>query len=74
MKMFVWHHPYQKDLSDAVVVAVAESEQEARLLAERTASRYSFGTQDAGVGRGVTLGPPDRVVDVPCAEWHEWGE
>jgi len=21
---------------------------------------------------GVTLGEPDRVVDLPCAEWHLW--
>jgi hypothetical protein len=56
-----------------MVVAVAATVEEAREIA-RSAPRYTYGEFHQGDGCDVPLGEPTRVVDLPCAEWHEWAE
>lgn len=75
MKLYVWADPYQISYGSAMLIAVAETEDEARAIAEG-APRYSFGLyrNNGETGGGVKLGKPTRVVDLPCAEWHEWQE
>jgi hypothetical protein len=75
MKLFIWAEPYQIDYGSAMLIAVAETEDEARAIAEG-APRYSYGQyrNRNETGGGVKLGEPTRVVDLPCAEWHEWQE
>lgn len=76
MKLFVWNNPYSVSYGGSLLIVVAETEEEARKQVVGAPS-YDFGTCDAGT-RSPTkqepIGAPDRVVDVPCAEWHAWYE
>lgn len=72
MKLFIWNEPYPVKYGSSMVFAVAETVEEAREIA-KASPRYSFDSFD-GTGGTVGLGTPDRVVDLPCAEWHEWSE
>lgn len=73
MKLFVWASPYRIDYGSTMVFAVAETEEEARRIVEG-APKYRYCEFEQGTGGGVKLGSPTRVVDLPCAEWHEWQE
>ena len=88
MQLFVWDNPYQVSYGHSLVFAIAESVEQARELAEsKVAKWYSCGKHPNGFP-GYTednkpnytregprkLGEPTRVVDLPCAEWHEWEE
>lgn len=74
MKLFVWNNPYPVSWGSSLVFAVAETEDAAREVA-KTAKAYSFGEYENEHGRSmVVLGAPIRVLDLPCAEWHEWSE
>lgn len=78
MKLFVWADPYRVTYGSSAVFAVAETVEEARREAAR-GNWYSYvefphahgGSADALAAK---LGEPTRVVDLPCAEWHEWTE
>lgn len=76
MKLYVWSNPYPVSYGSSMVFAIANSLEEAKLIAadkERcTAYAYNEFKQDSLPG--VSLGEPIRVVDLPCAEWHEWSE
>jgi alkanesulfonate monooxygenase SsuD/methylene tetrahydromethanopterin reductase-like flavin-dependent oxidoreductase (luciferase family) len=72
MKLYIWVNPYRVSYGSSLVFAVAESEEAARLAA-RTGDAYTFWKYPAPMP-GATLGVPDRVVDLPAAEWHEWRE
>jgi hypothetical protein len=57
-----------------MLIAVAESVEEAKEIA-RTApcyghAEYKLDRDDTS----RTLGEPTRILDIPCAEWHEWEE
>lgn len=73
MKLFVWSNPYPVSYGSSMVVAVAETVEQARELA-KSAPRYTYNEFHQGDGYWVTLGEPTRIVDLPCAEWHEWSE
>lgn len=75
MKLYVWADPYHISYGSTMLIAVAESEEDARAIAEGS-PRYKYGQyrHDGETGGGVVLGKPTRVVDLPCAEWHEWQE
>lgn len=60
MKLFVWENAYYVPYGESLVLAVAESIEEARRLA---ASKCS-----------VALGEPTSIHEVPCAVTHEWSE
>jgi hypothetical protein len=70
MKLFVWANPYVSSGTSGLFV-IAETEDQARVLADG-APGYSFVEFDSTPMGNVKLGPPTRVVDIPCAEWHEW--
>jgi len=75
MKLFFWDRPRPTG-DPSIFFAVAESVEEAKRLV-RSAPRYDFGIylQDpADYDPEVELGEPTRVLDLPCAEWHEWSE
>lgn len=78
-KMFVWVDPYSVSYGSSLLIVVAESEEAARLEAAK-GTMCSFGTPDnfqepKDWSKLVEpLGAPDRVMDIPCAEWHEWSE
>lgn len=73
MKLYVWSNPYPVSYGSSMVFAIAESEEQAREIA-KTAPCYSFNEYDNGKAPQDKLGKPIRVVDLPCAEWHEWRE
>lgn len=77
MKLYIWLRPYEVSYGNSFVLAVAASDDEARRLIRESARWYSSGEYggeqkpwpDAPVDRS-----PDRIVDLPCAEFHEWSE
>ena len=74
MKLFVWANPYSIPYGTSGLFVVAEDEAQARELA-KSGECYSYVEYAGGKSAGsIDLGPPTRVVDVPCAEWHEWSE
>lgn len=73
MKLFVWERPYTVFYGSSMLIAVAESVEEAKRIA-KSAPGYSYTIFDGHPNRSVKLGEPTRVVDLPCAEWHEWSE
>jgi hypothetical protein len=72
MKLFIWAEPYRVDYGTSAVFAVAETVEQARAIA-RGAPAYKYVEFGYGI-RDYDLGEPTRVVDLPCAEWHEWSE
>lgn len=73
MKMFVWSDPYRVSYGSSMVMAVAETVDDARRIA-KSAPRYTYNEFHQGDGCEIELGEPTRIVDLPCAEWHEWSE
>ena len=77
MNLYVWSDPYPVKYGSSLLIAVAPTLEDARAVACR-ARGWSYGgcenrTQDwYDIVR--KLGPPLRVVPVPCAEFHEWSE
>jgi len=75
MKMFFWNNPYKVTYGGSVLFAIAETEEAARKLAAHKCVRYTFGDSEQGRDNmkviADKLGPPTRIVDLPCAEWHE---
>jgi len=72
VKLFVWSDPYPVNYGTSAVFAVAETVEQAREIAQG-APAYTYVEFRDGTG-GRELGEPTRVVDLPCAEWHEWSE
>lgn len=73
MKLFVWANPYPVSYGNSMVFAVAENLADAKKQARRgKAYWYSEYAQDH-IPK-ARLGKPTRVVELPCAEWHEWQE
>lgn len=72
MKLYIWNEPYSVSWGSSLLFAVAESLEEAKKIAA-TAPGYRFGIHETGTQSAV-LGEPTRVLDLPCAEWHEWQE
>lgn len=64
MKMYVWVDPYEVLYGSSLVIAVADSLEEARKEASKVNRAYY----------AFPLGKPTRVLSLPCAEWHEWCE
>jgi hypothetical protein len=73
MKLFVWANPYKVWYGNSLLFAVAETEEQARMEA-RQAPGYAFGEFARSNPGDIPLGAPTRVLDLPCAEWHEWSE
>jgi hypothetical protein len=78
MKLFVWADPYRISYGTSMVFAVAETVEQAREIAAAQTRHYSYAQYasepHAAYSGSVKLGEPTRVVDLPCAEWHEWSE
>lgn len=79
MKLFVWNSPYPVKYGQSLLLVVADSIEEARKQAAKGAVfNCGFLDQDVSPERmkalTATLGDPSRVVELPCAEWHEWSE
>lgn len=73
MKLYFWDDPFPVEYGGSMLFVVAESEEQARELA-RTGKTYSYGVYPERTTPNIELGKPDRVVDLPCAEWHWWSE
>ena len=73
MKLFIWNNPYKVPYGQSMVFAVAETLESAKEVARNHSKAYSYGEFDCRVPN-VELGDPLRVVDLPCAEWHELSE
>ncbi len=73
MKLYVWANPYKVRYGSSMVFAIAESLEAAKQQA-RHGDGYSYGEFSNAAPTNTELGEPTRVVDLPCAEWHEWSE
>ena len=77
MKLFIWADPYQVSCGSSLLIAVAETVEDAKQQAISGKS-YCYGQYDKFEGPHHSLveklGEPLRVLDLPCAEWHEWSE
>ena len=69
--MFVWVDPINLEYGSSMVVAVAETVEQAREIAQKSPS-YLYGNLPGADRNLPVLGEPTRVVDIPCAEWYEW--
>ena len=77
MKLYIWADPYQVKYGVSMLLAVAESLEQAIAIADsaRVYSYVRFESKGKNrSGMAIKLGEPTRVVDLPCAEWHEWCE
>lgn len=80
MKLFVWVDPYETEGLAAALFVVAENESQAREIAfdrQRAKSYWDcflYVRNNWLPPKCVKLGPPTRVIDLPCAEWHEVDE
>ena len=73
MKMYIWVDPYAVSYGSSLCVVVANNLREARKMA-KNAKRFSYGKYEQPAGGDIELGEPDRVLDCPNGEWHEWSE
>lgn len=75
MRLYIWSDPYSVPYGSSMVFAVAPDLRAARKIAAQGAQAYTFGEHERPVSEvAVKLGKPTRVLDLPCAEWHEWRE
>lgn len=72
MKLYVWSNPYRVSYGSTLVFAVAENLERAKEIAS-TGKAYTYNEYGQKTPQ-VNLGDPIRVLDLPCAEWHEWSE
>lgn len=72
MKLYVWSNPYRVSYGSSMVFAIADSLDEAKEIAAN-GKAYSYNEYDQPTPK-VSLGEPIRIVDLPCAEWHQWSE
>lgn len=73
MKLYIWADPYSVQYGSSMLLAVASSLEEAKQIAI-TAPGYRYWEHGCEGGGSTPLGDPTRIVDIPCAEWHEWSE
>lgn len=74
MKMFVWADPYRVSYGSSLLVVVAETLEQARIVAMQ-GKAYTYGEfLSDRLPMEAIQSEPTRVIDVPCAEWHEWSE
>ncbi len=78
MKLFIWADPYQVDYGSSMLICVANNLGEAKKLA-KTGKCYSFVQylnehSSTEVKEVSKLGKPTRILNLPCAEWHDWSE
>ena len=78
MKLFVWSNPYPVPYGSSLLIVVARDVKHARKIAGSNCVRYSFNEYEQGRNDmqavADTLGDPLRIVELPCAEWHDWRE
>ena len=73
MKLYVWNDPYSVPYGMSLFFAVADSVDQARRIA-LDAAAFKGGLHYPESTPVITLGEPDRIMDLPCGEWHEWSE
>ena len=74
MKLFIWEDPYDVHYGMSCYMAVADTVEQARAMAE-AASGYELVERRRGRhGVKITLGEPTHIHDLPYAEWQEWSE
>jgi hypothetical protein len=80
MKLYLWADPYPVHYGDSLLFSVAETIEDAKKQAE-SGLMYKYGkylnddaSRDYIESVSKKLGEPIRVLDLPCAEWHEWSE
>ena len=79
MKLYVWNNPISISWGGTCLYVVAETEEQARVVASR-ALISRFGDEPEGVpGKDAPafnepLGLPDRVINAPYGEIYYWSE
>jgi hypothetical protein len=77
VKIFIWADPYRVSYGSSLLIAVAETLEDAKLQAISGKS-YCYGLYDQFQGPHdslvAQLGDPTRIIEAPSAEWHQWSE
>ena len=73
MKLFIWANPFKVFYGSSMLIAVAETLEQAKEEA-KTAPAYIYAQYNESGPGPITLKDPDRIVELPCAEWHTWKE
>ena len=73
MKLFIWDDPYPVQYGSSMVFAVAKDLETAKEIA-MNAPGYAYTKYNNIPDKSKPLGEPVRVLELPCAEWHEWSE
>lgn len=76
MKLFIWADPYRVSYGSSMVFAVAANLTAAKKQAAKGIA-YAYCKYPADWSPSdlaAKLGEPLRILDLPCAEWHEWRE
>jgi len=79
MKLFFWNDPYPVTFGGSMLIAVAETEEQALDEIQMRARHMAYGVDTPTLigypaDLVAKLGKPSRVVNLPCAEFHEWSE
>lgn len=77
MKLFVWNNPYRVTYGGSCLYAIANTEEEARLIATKAATAPFGNLYSSGGELGecdALKGPPNRIHELPYAEIYEWYE
>lgn len=76
MKLYIWSNPYTVSYGSSLVFAVADSLENAKQQAAigKSYCYNEYENMKDPSSMAEKLGDPIRVLDLPCAEWHEWSE
>ena len=75
LKVYIWVDPYPVSWGTSMVFAVAKNLEDAKAKAAYPQNLWAFSQfNNAKAPTTIELGDPTRVLETPCAEWHEWSE
>jgi hypothetical protein len=78
MKLFVWNDPYGVSYGFSLLIVVAPDVESAKRFAATEGKWFAYGNErlpyDHAQAVVDRLKDPDRIMDIPCAEFHEWSE
>ena len=76
MKLYVWENPWHVDYGTSLVIAVADSLDEAKRVATEKLRepKWDAFEWDKETHQSVKLGGPHEIIDCPTAAWFEWRE
>ncbi len=74
--MFVWNNPEPVHYSGTILFAVAETEDQARIIIKEKCIHFTPSSlgEYFDPGYEIEIGKPDAIYDLPCAAIYSWEE